>query len=91
MPSSVPSPEPVIGTEVTPATSLAARAALEEAVRLDPRSALAWSQLATCYISDYKNRWNEAGLGAVLPSSTLPTAVIPTSQRAIVSGDGLPQ
>jgi tetratricopeptide (TPR) repeat protein len=61
MPSSVPSPEPVIGTEVTPATSLAARAALEEAVRLDPRSALAWSQLATRYISDYKNRWNEAG------------------------------
>jgi adenylate cyclase len=61
LPSSVPSPEPVIGPEVTPTTSLAARAVLQEAVRLDPRSVLAWSQLATCYISDYKNRWNEAG------------------------------
>ena len=30
-------------------------------MRLDPRSLPAWSQLATCYISDYKNRWNEAG------------------------------
>jgi adenylate cyclase len=59
--SSMPSPEPVIGTEVTPETSLAARAALLEAVRLNPQSVLAWSQLATCYISDYKNRWNEAG------------------------------
>jgi adenylate cyclase len=46
---------------VIPESTLAARLALEEAVRLDPRSLLAWSQLATCYISDYKNRWNEAG------------------------------
>jgi len=61
LPSSEPFAEPAIGREVTPATSLAARAVLEQAVRLDARSALAWSQLATCYISDYKNRWNEAG------------------------------
>ena len=61
IPSNVPSPEPVIGTAVTPATSFAARVVLEQAVRLDPGSVLAWSQLATCYISDYKNRWNEAG------------------------------
>jgi tetratricopeptide (TPR) repeat protein len=54
-------PEPFIGPTVTPATSLAARTLLEETVRRNPRSALAWSQLATCYISDYKNRWNEAG------------------------------
>jgi tetratricopeptide (TPR) repeat protein len=46
---------------VTPAASFAARTALEVAVHLDPTSALGWSQLATCYISDYKNRWNEAG------------------------------
>jgi tetratricopeptide (TPR) repeat protein len=58
--SSLPSPEPFIGTAVMPATSLAARAALKEAVRREARSALAWGQLATCYISDYKNRWNEA-------------------------------
>jgi tetratricopeptide (TPR) repeat protein len=61
LPPRVPSGEPCIGRVVTPAASLAARAALEEAVHLDPRSVLAWSQLATCYISDYKNRWNEAG------------------------------
>ena len=61
LPSSEPFAEPAIGREVTPATSLAARAVLEQAVRPDARSALAWSQLATCYISDYKNRWNEAG------------------------------
>lgn len=59
--SHVPSPEPVIGTAVTPATSLAARALLKETVQLRPKSVLAWSQLATCYVSDYKNRWNEAG------------------------------
>ena len=61
IPSNVPSPEPVSGTAVTPATSFAARVVLEQAVRLDPGSVQAWSQLATCYISDYKNRWNEAG------------------------------
>ena len=61
LPSAVPSPEPVIGTEVTPEASIAARAVLEKSVRVDPGSVLAWSQLATCYISDYKNRWNEAG------------------------------
>jgi tetratricopeptide (TPR) repeat protein len=61
LPSSVPSPEPIIGTEVTPATSLAARVALQEGIRLDQRLVRAWSQLATCYISDFKNRWNEAG------------------------------
>jgi adenylate cyclase len=61
LPSRMPSPEPVIGSEVTPVTSLAARMVLEQTVRLDSRSVLAWSQLATCYISDYKNRWNEAG------------------------------
>ena len=61
LPSAVPSPEPLIGAEVTPETSLAARVVLEKAVRVDPGSLLAWSQLATCYISDFKNRWNEAG------------------------------
>lgn len=59
--SSVPSPEPISCTEVTPATGLAARVALQEGVRLDQPSDRAWSQLATCYISDFKNRWNEAG------------------------------
>jgi adenylate cyclase len=60
LPSRAPLPEPFIGAAVTPQSSLAARAVLEEAVRRDPRSALAWAQLATCYISDCKNRWNEA-------------------------------
>jgi adenylate cyclase len=59
--SRTPSPEPFIGAAVTPATSLAARAVLKKEVRVAPQSVLAWSQLATCYISDYKNRWNEAG------------------------------
>jgi tetratricopeptide (TPR) repeat protein len=58
---STPVSEPVIGGEVTPANSLAARAALEEAVRAEASSVIAWSRLATCYVSDYKNRWNEAG------------------------------
>ena len=61
LPSRMPSPEPVIGSEVTPATSLAARVVLEQTVWFDSRSVLAWSRLATCYISDYKYRWNEAG------------------------------
>ena len=59
--SDMPSAEPCVGREVIPESTLAARLALEEAVRLDPRSLRAWSQLATCYVSDYKNRWNEAG------------------------------
>jgi adenylate cyclase len=59
--SDMPSAEPCVGKEVIPESTLAARLVLEEAVRLDPRSLPAWSQLATCYISDYKNRWNEAG------------------------------
>jgi hypothetical protein len=59
--SDMPSAEPCVGGEVIPESTLAARLALEEAVRLDPRSLRAWSQLATCYISDYKNRWNGAG------------------------------
>ena len=52
---------PASAGEVIPESTLAARLALEEAAHLDPRSLRAWSQLATCYISDYKNRWNEAG------------------------------
>jgi tetratricopeptide (TPR) repeat protein len=59
--SDMPSAEPCVGREVIPKSTLAACLALEEAVRLDPRSLRAWSQLATCYTSDYKNRWNEAG------------------------------
>ena len=59
--SDMPSAEPCVGREVIPESILAARLALEEVVHLDPRSLRAWSQLATCYISDYKNRWNEAG------------------------------
>lgn len=58
--SDMPSAEPCVGREVIPESTLAARLVLEEAVRLDPRSLPAWSQLATCYIGDYKNRWNEA-------------------------------
>jgi adenylate cyclase len=57
----MPSAEPCVGAVVTPEATLAARLALEETLRHDPQSVLAWSQLATCYISDYKNRWNEAG------------------------------
>ena len=53
----MPSAEPCVGREVIPESTLAARLALEEAAHLDPRSLRAWSQLATCYISDYKNRW----------------------------------
>jgi hypothetical protein len=59
--SDMPSAEPCVGREVIPKSTLAARLALEEAARLYPPSLRAWSQLATCYISDYKNRWNEAG------------------------------
>jgi adenylate cyclase len=62
IPPRLPLAEPVIREEVTPVTSLAAQTVLEAVVRLDPRSVLAWSQLATCDISDYKNRWNEAGM-----------------------------
>jgi tetratricopeptide (TPR) repeat protein len=44
----------------TPEHALAARRHLEESVRLDPRSADSWSQLAWVFVNDYLNHWNEA-------------------------------
>ena len=46
---------------LTPANTLAGRQFLEQAVRLDPNYALAWAWLADVLVSDYLNRWNNAG------------------------------
>jgi adenylate cyclase len=45
---------------ITPQHNLAARKYLQEAGRLSPLSANAWSQLADVLMRDYLNRWNEA-------------------------------
>lgn len=42
------------------AHTLAARKFLEESVKIDPRSAESWGQLAFLRVTDYLNRWNEA-------------------------------
>jgi adenylate cyclase len=47
-------------TSFTPEHTLSARRFLEEAVRLDPQSADAWSQLANVLVDDYLNHWNGA-------------------------------
>jgi TolB-like protein/Tfp pilus assembly protein PilF len=47
-------------TSLTPEHTLSARRFLEEAVRLDPQSADAWSQLANVLVDDYLNHWNGA-------------------------------
>ena len=46
---------------VTPKNTLAARRLLEQAVRLDPRSAESWAWLAHVLMSDYLNHWNATG------------------------------
>ena len=46
---------------LTPANTLAGRGFLEQAVHLDPNYALAWAWLADVLVSDYLNRWNNAG------------------------------
>jgi adenylate cyclase len=48
-------------TSLTPQNTLAGRRLLEEAVRLDPNYALAWSWLADVLMSDYLNGWNGTG------------------------------
>jgi tetratricopeptide (TPR) repeat protein len=45
---------------VTPETTLASRQALEEALRLDPNWAEAWSELAYVLIIDFFRGWNDA-------------------------------
>lgn len=46
---------------LTPENTLIGRRFLEQAVHLDPSYALAWAWLADVLISDYLNRWNNAG------------------------------
>ena len=46
---------------ITAEHTLAARNLLEQAVKLDPKSAEAWAWLADLLVSDYLNRWNSAG------------------------------
>jgi adenylate cyclase len=46
---------------LTPANTRAGRRFLEQAVGLDPNYALAWAWLADVLVSDYLNRWNDAG------------------------------
>jgi tetratricopeptide (TPR) repeat protein len=46
---------------ITPEHTLAARHLLEDAVRLDAKSAESWAWLADLLASDYLNRWNNAG------------------------------
>jgi tetratricopeptide (TPR) repeat protein len=48
-------------TSLTPEHTLSARQFLEEAIRSDPGSSGAWSQLSSILASDYLNRWNNAG------------------------------
>lgn len=44
--------------KLTPESTLAARRALEESVRLDPSSAEAWSELAYVLVIDFFRSWN---------------------------------
>jgi adenylate cyclase len=46
---------------ITPQHTLAARRLLEQAVRLDPNAAEAWSWLADMTASDYLSHWNSTG------------------------------
>jgi adenylate cyclase len=46
---------------ITAEHTLAARQLLEQSVKLDPKSAEAWAWLADLLMSDYLNRWNDAG------------------------------
>jgi adenylate cyclase len=46
---------------VAPQHTLAVRQLLQQSVALDPNSAEAWARLAEVTISDYLNRWNDAG------------------------------
>jgi tetratricopeptide (TPR) repeat protein len=49
----------IIG-KITPETTLAARRALEEAVKRDPASAVSWAELAYVQMTDFLAHWNNA-------------------------------
>jgi len=49
---------------ITPQHNLLARKYLQDSLKLDSQSAIAWSQLADVLMRDYLNRWNEAAESA---------------------------